>query len=283
MITEKDLTQEAISLKIAEISDQPLKYLTEKQAYQLVLNCIDLTTLEGSDTHQRVKELCNKASGFSSLGHNIHNTAAVCVYPVFVKTAKQTLAGKGLKVACVAGAFPAGQSPIHIKVAEVKYAVEEGADEVDMVISRGSFLVGDYTKVIDEIKAIKKACGKKHLKVILETGELITPENIYKASEMAISAGADFIKTSTGKVAVNATPEAMYVMLLAIKEHYDKTGVKIGIKPAGGIANAEGSLIYIKLVETILGKEWLNNKLLRFGASRLADKIVDKIKSLDSH
>ncbi len=280
MITEKDLTQVVISKKIVEISNQPLKYLTEKQAYQLVLNCIDLTTLEGSDTHQRVIELCNKASGFSSLSQDIPNTAAVCIYPVFIKTAKQTLAGKGLKVACVAGAFPAGQSPIHVKVAEVKYAVEQGADEVDMVISRGSFLVGDYTKVIDEIKAIKMACGKKHLKVILETGELITPENIYKASEMAINAGADFIKTSTGKVAVNATPEAMYVMLLAIKNHYDKTGVKIGIKPAGGIADAEGSLIYIKLVETILGKEWLNNKLLRFGASRLADKIVDKIKSL---
>lgn len=280
MITEKALTQEVISKKLVEITNQPLKYLTEKQAYQLVLNCIDLTTLEGSDTHQRVKDLCTKASVFSTLGSDIPNTAAVCVYPVFVKTAKQILAGKGLKVACVAGAFPAGQSPIHVKVAEVKYAVEEGADEVDMVISRGSFLVGDYTKVMDEIKAIKKACGKKHLKVILETGELVTPQNIFKASEMAISAGADFIKTSTGKVQVNATPEAMYVMLLAIKDHFDKTGVKIGIKPAGGIAEAEGSLIYVKLVETILGKEWLNNKLLRFGASRLADKIVDKIKSL---
>lgn len=280
MITEKALTQEVISKKLVEITNQPLKYLTEKQAYQLVLNCIDLTTLEGSDTHQRVKDLCTKASVFSTLGSDIPNTAAVCVYPVFVKTAKQILAGKGLKVACVAGAFPAGQSPIHVKVAEVKYAVEEGADEVDMVISRGSFLVGDYTKVMDEIKAIKKACGKKHLKVILETGELVTPQNIFKASEMAISAGADFIKTSTGKVQVNATPEAMYVMLLAIKEYFDKTGVKIGIKPAGGIADAEGSLIYVKLVETILGKEWLNNKLLRFGASRLADKIVDKIKSL---
>lgn len=280
MDIENELQLENISHRLLEIEKQNLTTMTELEAYQLVLNCIDLTTLEGSDTHQRVEELCQKASSFSKLGNNFPNTAAVCVYPVFIQTAKKALEGKGINVACVAGAFPAGQSPIHVKVAEVKYAIAEGADEVDMVISRGSFLEGDYTKVYNEIAAIKEACGETHLKVILETGELMTPKNIYHASEIAIKAGADFIKTSTGKVPVNATPEAMYVMLLAIKTHFDKTGVKIGIKPAGGIADAEGSLIYIKLVETILGKEWLNNKMLRFGASRLADKIVDKIKSI---
>lgn len=280
MDIENELQLENISHRLLEIEKQNLTTMTELEAYQLVLNCIDLTTLEGSDTHQRIEELCQKASSFSKLGNNLPNTAAVCVYPVFIQTAKNALAGKGINVACVAGAFPAGQSPIHVKVAEVKYAIAEGADEVDMVISRGSFLEGDYTKVYNEIAAIKEACGETHLKVILETGELMTPKNIYHASEIAIKAGADFIKTSTGKVPVNATPEAMYVMLLAIKNHFDKTGVKIGIKPAGGIADAEGSLIYIKLVETILGKEWLNNKMLRFGASRLADKIVDKIKSI---
>ncbi len=277
MIDIKELTTEKIQVKLAEIAKQDFQFLSEKEAYQLVMNCIDLTTLEGSDTKERVVELCKKASGYQNQNSEVPNTAAVCVYPVFAKLAKSSLQGKGLKVACVAGAFPAGQSPIHVKVAEVKYAVEQGADEIDMVISRGSFLEGDFQKVSDEIKAIKAACGSAQLKVILETGELQTPENIYKASQIAIEAGADFIKTSTGKVAVNATPEAMYVMLLAIKEEFDKTGKKIGIKPAGGIADAQGSIIFIKLVEQILGREWLNNTLLRFGASRLADKIADKI------
>lgn len=277
MIDIKELSTEKIQEKLAEIAKQDFQFLNEKEAYQLVMNCIDLTTLEGSDTKERVVELCKKASDYQNLNSEVPNTAAVCVYPVFAQLAKSSLHGTGLKVACVAGAFPAGQSPIHVKVAEVKYAVEQDADEIDMVISRGSFLEGDFQKVSDEIKAIKAACGSAQLKVILETGELQTPENIYKASKIAIEAGADFIKTSTGKVAVNATPEAMYVMLLAIKEEFDKTGKKIGIKPAGGIADAQGSIIYIKLVEQILGKDWLNNTLLRFGASRLADKIADKI------
>jgi deoxyribose-phosphate aldolase len=277
-LSNRTFTKDEIHSKLNAIYSKPFAKMSFRDAYKLALNVIDLTTLEGSDTHQRVIELCEKAKGFSSLGNDIPNSAAVCVYPVFVATAKKALAGTNIKVASVAGAFPSGQSPIDVKVAEVKYAIAQGADDIDMVISRGTFLEGYYQTVFDEIVAIKQVCGNAHLKVILETGELQTPENIYKASEIAIQAGADFIKTSTGKIAVNATPEAMLVMLEAIKAHYDATGKMVGIKPAGGIATAEESLNYLKLVENVLGEKWMNNQWLRFGASRLADKIVEKLK-----
>lgn len=270
------MTQDFVNQQIKEIDSKKLPF-SEKEAYKLVLKCIDLTTLEGSDTHQRVRELCHKTKNYPLENAVLPTTAAVCVYPVFIKTALEELQNTDIKVACVAGAFPAGQSPIEVKLAEVKYAVEQGAHEVDMVISRGSFLEGDFEKVSNEIKAIKEACGDAKLKVILETGELETVENIYQASKIAIDSGADFIKTSTGKVAVNATPEAMFVMLTAIKEHYDKTGKMVGIKPAGGIAEPKDSLLYIKLVYYILGEKWMNNTMLRFGASRLADKVAKAI------
>jgi len=277
ILSNRNFSETEIQNKLQDIYKKPFAKLTDNDAYKLALNVIDLTTLEGSDTHQRIIELCNKAKGFSSLGNGIPNTAAVCVYPVFIETAKKTLAGSGVKVACVAGAFPSGQSPIHVKLAEVKYAAKQGADDIDMVISRGTFLEGDYETVFNEIAAIKKECKNSHLKVILETGELQTPENIYKASEIAIQAGADFIKTSTGKVPINATPEAMLVMLEAIRAHYNATGKMVGIKPAGGIASAEETLNYLKLVENILGEKWMNNKYLRIGASKLADKILEKL------
>ncbi len=275
-ISNRTFSKEEIVTKLNNIYSKPFLTMNFKEAYSLALNVIDLTTLEGSDTHQRVQELCEKAQ-FSKLGATIPNTAAVCVYPVFVATAKKALEGTQIRVASVAGAFPSGQSPIEVKVAEVKYAVAQGADDIDMVISRGTFLDGDYQTVYDEIVAIKAACGNAILKVILETGELQTPENIYKASEIAIQAGADFIKTSTGKIPVNATPEAMLVMLEAIKAHFEATGKMVGIKPAGGIASAEESLNYLKLVENVLGEKWMNNQWLRFGASRLADKILEKL------
>lgn len=277
-ISNRTFSKEEIVTKLNTIYSKPFATMNFKEAYSLALNVIDLTTLEGSDTHQRVKELCEKAQ-FSKLAVDIPNTAAVCVYPVFVATAKKALEGTKIRVAAVAGAFPSGQSPIEVKVAEVKYAVAQGADDIDMVISRGTFLECDYQTVFDEIAAIKSVCGNAILKVILETGELKTAENIYKASEIAIQAGADFIKTSTGKVPVNATPEAMLVMLEAIKAHYDATGKMVGIKPAGGIASAEESLNYLKLVENVLGEKWMNNQWLRFGASKLADKILEKLNN----
>lgn len=271
-------TEEQIKARIAEYTQADLKHFaTPSDAFKFLLNVIDLTTLEGADNTKKIADLCAKALSYKDESKGIKPTAAVCVYPVFVSQAKEALAGTEVHVASVAGAFPAGQSPIEIKVAEVEYAAKCGADEIDMVISRGKFLEGKFGEVYDEIVAIKKACGKAHLKVILETGELKTPENIYKASQIAIAAGADFIKTSTGKVPVNATPESFIVMLDAIKAHYEKTGKMVGMKPAGGIADAQAALSFLKILENVLGEKWLTNEYFRIGASRLADKVFAEI------
>ncbi|MDR0437353.1 MAG: deoxyribose-phosphate aldolase [Bacteroidales bacterium] len=252
---------------LEQILATPLPY-PQAELNKKIMSFIDLTTLEGADTKEKVIALCNKAKQ--------HQTAAICVYPPFAKIVHEQLIGTNIQTACVAGAFPAGQSPIHIKTAEVAYTVEQGAQEIDMVISRGIFLEGDYATVGTEIKAIRDVCGGAHLKVILETGELQTPENIKLASEIAIANinNGDFIKTSTGKVAVNATPEAAFVMLNAIKTEYEKTGKKIGFKPAGGVSTPADAEIYVKLVYRILGEEWLTPKLFRIGASRLVDALV---------
>ena len=269
--------EEEIAQRIKQYGEAELKYFTEAKAYRFVLGVIDLTTLEGSDNAQKINELCQTAINFKDEARHIPSTAAVCVYPPFVAQAKQLLKGTDIHVASVAGAFPAGQSPIEIKVAEVKYAVNAGADEIDMVISRGKFLEGNYQEVFDEIVAIKKACGEAHLKVILETGELKTADNIYAASMMAMEAGADFIKTSTGKISVNATPESFLIMLDAINDYYKQTGKMVGMKPAGGISDAETSILYVKILENVLGEKWLNKQYFRIGASRLAKKIIEKI------
>jgi deoxyribose-phosphate aldolase len=249
------------------------------QKLKTILNLIDLTTLEGSDNEEKVVALANKALSFEGLGLNLKNVAAVCVYPTMVHHAKSTLVDSGLPVAAVAGAFPSSQSPLHLRVEEVKYAVSEGANEIDMVISTGRFLEGDINFLHEEVAAIKEACGEAHLKVILETGILDTEANIRLASKLAIQAGADFIKTSTGKVAVNATPEAMITMCQVIKNTFEKDKKRIGIKPAGGISDPETALIYFTIVEKILGEDWLNNKLFRIGASRLADALVKEISN----
>ena len=242
-----------------------------------ILNFIDLTTLEGSDNADKVELLCEKALYLTEQGEGIRGVAAVCVYPPFVAFSKEILLGSGIKVAAVAGAFPSGQLPIHLKVSEVEYAEEQGADEIDIVIPRGTFLEGDYDQVFDEIALMKEASGKAHFKVILETGELGSLTNIKIASTIAIAAGADFIKTSTGKIQPAATPEAACVMLTCIKEHFEKTGKRIGFKAAGGISDPLQAYLYTKLVEKILGKEWLNNSLFRIGASRLVDRLMEKI------
>lgn len=240
-----------------------------------ILNLIDLTTLEGSDNESRVADLCEQAISFKK--NNLAYPAAVCVYPVFVRQAKRILRNTPVQVACVAGGFPSGQMPLNLRLKEVKYAIKKGADEVDMVISRGKFLEGDYNFIRKEISKTKRACRGKHLKVILETGELKNNENIRLASTIAIESGADFIKTSTGKISPAATLEAAEVMLNVIKKHYDETGIMIGFKPAGGISEIEDAIAYYNLVDKILGKAWLNNKYFRFGASRLAAKISDKL------
>ncbi len=269
-------SQDSISESIKQISESNLKFFSsEKEAYKFALSILDLTTLEGSDRVKTIDDLCAKAKSYQSMG--LSNVAAVCVYPVFVRQAKTLLKGCNIKVASVAGAFPSGQSPLEIKIAEIQYAVAEGADEIDMVISRGKFLDGNYDEVSGEIKSIKEACKDAHLKVILETGEIKDPQAIYHASQIAMKSGGDFIKTSTGKIPVAATPEAAYVMLHAIEDFYRETGKKIGFKPAGGISTPEHALLYIKLVENILGKEWLTPEYLRIGASRLANNLVSEL------
>jgi deoxyribose-phosphate aldolase len=262
---------------IKSIKNNWKEKINKHEAYKKILSIIDLTTLEGSDTENKIISLCNKAKGYKLKGKGISNVAAVCVYSPFVKIAKKNLKDTDIKVASVAGAFPSGQSPLFVKIEEVKYAINEGADEIDMVISRGKFLEGNYQEVFDEIAAIKEVCGDIHLKVILETGELESLKNIRKASEIAINAGADFIKTSTGKISPAATEQAFVVMLDTIKEYYEKTDKMIGIKPAGGISEPWQALNYLVLVKDILGDKWLNKKYFRIGASRLADKVLDQI------
>jgi len=254
---------------LAEIQRQELS-LSKPEILKFVLSCIDLTTLEGSDNSEKITGLCQKAVSIP--------TAAVCVYPVFARQAITLLSGTSVKVATVAGAFPAGQIPIELKIQEVAYAIEQGAQEIDMVISRGKFLEGNDDEAASEIAAIKKTCGDNILlKVILETGELKDLQLIFKASELAMDAGADFIKTSTGKIPVNATPESFATMCIAIKNFYQKTGKPIGIKPAGGISDVETTLFFVKILENILGTEWMTPRLFRIGASRLADVLLNEL------
>ncbi|MDR0364045.1 MAG: deoxyribose-phosphate aldolase [Bacteroidales bacterium] len=268
-----DYSWENISDKVRTIISQDIETIDRRAAYRFILSVIDLTTLNGDDRTETIDKLCQKAISFENFDKDINNVAAVCVYPPFVAQAKHLLQGTNIRVAAVSGCFPSGQSPLFAKLSEVTYAVEEGADEIDAVISRGKFLEGKYEEVSGEITAIKKACGKAHLKVILETGELRTTENIRKASEIAILSGADFIKTSTGKISPAATLEAAWIMMTTIKEYYEKTEKKIGFKPAGGISEPDEALNYYILLKHILGEAWMNNELFRIGASRLADKL----------
>ena len=260
--------------RINRITSRSIKNEAKIQGLKLALNMIDLTTLEGADTEKKVMHLCNKAQHLHDAYPNLPTVAAVCVYPNFVKTAKNQLKGSGINVASVATAFPSGQSSLEIKLLDTKIAVDAGAEEIDMVISRGKFHEGDYNFVFDEIAAIKEACGSSRLKVILETGELGTFDKVRKASDIAIEAGADFIKTSTGKISPAATLPVTLVMLEAIKDYYYKTGIQVGMKPAGGISNAKLALQYLMLVKETLGKDWLNNQLFRFGASSLANDVL---------
>lgn len=274
--------QVGINDRIARITARSIKSEAKVQGLKMALNMVDLTTLEGADTDRKVLQLCNKAQHLHDTYPNLPKVAAVCVYPNFVKTAKNALKGSGINVASVATAFPSGQSSLEIKLLDTKIAVDAGAEEVDMVISRGRFHEGDYNFVFDEIAAIKEACGSSRLKVILETGELGTYDKVRRASDIAIEAGADFIKTSTGKISPAATLPVTLVMLEAIKDHYYKTGNQVGMKPAGGISNSKLALQYLILVKETLGKDWLNNKWFRFGASSLANDLLMQLVKQDT-
>ena len=271
-------SEAALNERIARIIEIEKKQGSEKEALKTVFQSIDFTTLEAFDNEEKIDDFCAKALAFPKQAPHLA-VPAICIYSPFIRQAKQLLAGSGIRVATVACCFPSGQMPLDLKVKEVEYCVNEGADEVDMVISRGTFLAGRYDEVFDEIKTIKATCGDKaHLKVILETGELKMVENIRIASELAILAGADFIKTSTGKVPVAATPLAAIIMIDTIKEYYEATGKKVGFKPAGGMKTPEDALTYYYLVKHILGEPWLNKDLFRVGTSRLANLILEEIK-----
>ncbi len=263
--------------RVSRFQKRSIKNESKMQGLKMILSMIDLTTLEGKDTEGKVKQMCFKAKHLHDSYPGLPTVAAVCVYPSMVETAKKAVQDSGVKVASVATAFPSGQAPMDIKLADTKFAVNNGADEIDMVISRGKFLTGDYNFVFDEIAAIKEACGKARLKVILETGELVTLDHVRKASDIAIHAGADFIKTSTGKISPAATLQVTYTMLEAIRDYYDETGIMIGMKPAGGISNAKLALQNLVMVKEVLGNDWLDNDWFRFGASSLANDVLMQI------
>jgi len=271
-----------VTERIDRFCKRSIKNKAKEMGLHLVLSMIDLTTLEGKDTPEKVKQLCYKAQHLHNSIEGLPTVAAVCVYPTLVRVAKKELEGSGINVASVSTAFPSGQSTLEVKLNDTKFAINEGADEVDMVISRGKFLAGEYNFVFDEIAAVKEVCRKAHLKVILETGELDTLDNVRKSSDIAIYAGADFIKTSTGKISPAATMPVTYVMLGAIKDYYKKTGIKIGMKPAGGISTAKQSLQYLVMLKETLGDGWMNKEMFRFGASRLANDILMQLEKQES-
>ncbi|MBK9211965.1 MAG: deoxyribose-phosphate aldolase [Saprospiraceae bacterium] len=269
--------QVGIEERASRFTKRSIKNETKMNGLLLALNMIDLTTLEGKDTVGKVKQLCTKAMHLHKAYPGLPTVAAVCVYPSMVGVAKKALGDSGVKVASVSTAFPSGQAPTQVKIDDTKYAVENGADEIDMVISRGKFLQGEYNFVFDEIALIKEICGDARLKVILETGELGTYDRVRKASDIAMYAGADFIKTSTGKISPAATMPVTLVMLEAIRDFYYKTGKKIAMKPAGGISKAKLALHYLVMLNEVLGEDWMNNEWFRFGASSLANDLLMQI------
>jgi deoxyribose-phosphate aldolase len=270
--------------RAAAFAKRSIKTSAKLAGLNLAISMMDLTTLEGQDTPGKIAFLCRKAMQPLDPRYEIPRCAAVCVYPNLVRVAKKFVGNSGVKVASVATGFPSGQMPLRTKLSEVRTAVQDGADEIDMVIDRGAFLRGKHGQVFDEIAATKEACGDAHLKVILETGELQTYDNVRLASEIAMRAGADFIKTSTGKVSPAATMPVTLVMLEAIRDYFYATGMRIGMKPAGGIRTAKQALAYLVMVKETLGDDWLTPDLFRFGASTLVnDVLMQIVKTVDGN
>lgn len=267
-----------------QVTGQVNKILAEKapennteEVKKFLFHCIDLTTLNTADNDESVMKFTQNVNRFDEEYPYMKNVAAICVYPNFAEIVKDTLEVEDVRIACVSACFPSAQTFTEIKVAETAMAILDGADEIDIVISVGKFLAGDYETMCDEIQELKEACKGKLLKVILETGALKTASNIKKASILAMYAGADFIKTSTGKLQPSATPEAAYVMCQAIKEYHTQTGIKIGFKPAGGINTVDDAIGYYTIVKEVLGEEWLDNTHFRLGTSRLANVLLSDI------
>ena len=271
------LSDSDVKAKTAQIIEKYVAENNTEKVKKLLFNCIDLTTLKTEDSEESVLKFTERVNDFEEQYPDLKNVAAICVYPCFAKIVSQSLEVEEVGIACVSGGFPSSQTFTEVKVAETALALADGATEIDIVIPVGKFLSGDYEGMCDEIEEIKSICGDRHLKVILETGSLKSAENIMKASILAMYSGADFIKTSTGKQEPAATPEAAYVMCQAIKAYHDKTGRKIGFKPAGGINTVNDALVYYTIVKEVLGEEWLNNQLFRIGTSRLANLLLGEI------
>jgi deoxyribose-phosphate aldolase len=280
----RTIDQVMVEERAAAFGKRSIKTSAKLSGLKLAISMMDLTTLEGKDTPGKVAFLCRKAMQPADARYDVPSCAAVCVYPNLVRVAKKFLGDSGVKVASVATAFPSGLSPLRVKLEEVRSAARDGADEIDMVIDRGVFLAGNHGRIADEIAATKEACGEAHLKVILETGELQTYDNVRIASEIAMNNGADFIKTSTGKVSPAATMPVTLVMLEAIRDYFYETGIRIGMKPAGGIRTAKEALAYLVMVKETLGDDWLTPDLFRFGASTLAnDVLMQIVKTIDGN
>lgn len=275
------LNDKDVAAQVSAIIDSKVAENNTLDVKKFLFNCIDLTTLNTTDSDESVMKFTQNVNRFEESYPDLKNVAAICVYPCFAEIVKDTLEVEGVNIACVSAGFPSSQTFIEVKVAETAMAILDGADEIDIVISVGKFLSGDYETMCDEIAEIKATCKEKHLKVILETGALQSAENIKKASILSMYAGADFIKTSTGKQQPAATPEAAYVMCQTIKEYYEQTGIKVGFKPAGGINCVNDALIYYTIVKEVLGDEWLTNKLFRLGTSRLANLLLSEIVGED--
>ena len=271
------LNDDEVAAEVKRIIEEKVEQNSTVEVKKFLFNCIDLTTLKCTDSEESVMAFTEKVNQFDDSYPDLKNVAAICVYPNFAKIVSDTLQVEDVEIACVSGGFPSSQTFQEIKIAETAMAIHEGATEIDIVLNVGKFLSGDYEGVCDEIQELKSVCGERHLKVILETGALKSAENIKKASILSMYSGADFIKTSTGKESPAATPEAAYVMCTAIKEYYQKTGIRIGFKPAGGINTIHDALVYYTIVKELLGEEWLNNELFRLGTSRLANLCLSEI------
>lgn len=281
--------EKALALYQTELNDQEVheavrKIIAERvhendtpEVKKFLLGSVELTTLKTTDSEESVMAFTEKVNQFDDAYPDLPHVATICVYPNFAKTVAETLEVDGVEIACVSGSFPSSQTFTEIKIAETALAIKDGATEIDMVMPVGKFLSGNYEDVADEIAEMKAVCGEHKMKVILETGCLKTASNIKKAAIIAMYGGADYIKTSTGKVEPAATPEAAYVMCQAIKEYYDKTGIQIGFKPAGGLNSVMDALIYYTIVKEVLGKEWLTNQWFRLGTSRLANLLLSEV------
>lgn len=275
---ETHLSDEQVAREVARLIEEKVPENDTPEVKKFLMGSVELTTLKTTDSDESVLAFTERVNQFEEAYPALPHVATICVYPCFASIVSRSLEVEGVEVACVSGSFPSSQALMEVKIAETALALKDGATEIDMVMSVGKFLSGDYETVCDEIAELKSLCSERKLKVILETGLLGSAENIKKASILAMYAGADYIKTSTGKEKPAATPEAAYVMCRAIKEYYDKTGIQIGFKPAGGLNTVHDALVYYTIVKEILGERWLTNQYLRLGTSRLANLLLSEVE-----